>query len=161
MDDVYGKQVLSHGGALRRIAFVGGVGAILVALRVIDPESSSWFPLRASCGAITGLPCLFCGTTRAMHHLLNGEFGRAIYFNWLALPILAVVATMMLAFTIETVLGRHLRQCRLRFRLTPRRLGAIAGVVVALWFLQVTLAVSLHKHELLNPAGPLYSLLVR
>ncbi len=156
-----GKRALSRGGALARIAFVGSVGAVLVALRLIDPESSFWFPLGASCGAITGLPCLFCGTTRAMHHLLNGELARAIYFNWLALPILAVAVTMMLAFTIETALGRHLRQGQITFRPTPRRLVAIAGGIVALWFLQVTLAVNLHKHELLNPAGPLYSLFVR
>jgi len=38
--------------------------------------------------------------------------------------------------------------------------GAAAGLVL-LWFLQVFLAVSQHKIELLNPNGLLYSLVVR
>ncbi|MFN2475720.1 MAG: DUF2752 domain-containing protein [Chthoniobacterales bacterium] len=118
-------------------------------------------PLRTSCGAISGLPCLFCGTTRAMHHLLNGEFARAIYFNWLAFPIFAAVLIMMGMLAVEVALGRHLMLRGLEFRLTSRRLGGIAGAVVALWLLQITLAVSLHKQELLNPSGPLYPLFVR
>ena len=64
--------------------------AALLALALVEPTAPpKWFPFATSCGAITGLPCIFCGMTRALHHLLHGEFGRALYFNWLSYPILA------------------------------------------------------------------------
>lgn len=154
-------RILHYREVAWRLAVVAGMIAVLVALRLIDPAASSWFPLRTSCGAITGLPCLFCGTTRAMHHLLNGDISRAIYFNWLAIPVFVAAVILMLMIVAEAALGRRLLQRRLSFRLTPRRLCAIVVVIVALWAVQITLAVRLHKHELLNPAGPLYAWFVR
>ena len=144
-----------------RLALLAVIGGVLAALRVFDPEANSWFPLRTSCGAISGLPCLFCGTTRAMHHLLHGEFGRAIYFNWLAVPILVAAVMIALIVATEAAFGRRVLQNHLSFPLNSRRVGAIAGAVVVLWAIQITLAITLQKHELLNPAGPLYSLFVR
>jgi uncharacterized membrane protein len=99
--------------------------------------------------------------TRAMHYLLNGEFGRAIYFNWLAIPMLIGAVMMMLVVVAEVALGRCLLKGGVSFRLTSGRVSALAVTVFGLWVLQVTLAVSLHKHELLNANGPLYSLFVR
>jgi hypothetical protein len=160
MTHVHAQQTLRRNQALGRVALVVSAAGILIGLRLIDPQSSAWL-FRTSCGAFTGLPCLFCGTTRAMHHLLNGELSRAIYFNWLALPILFSAIVLMLMFTIEAALGRRVLQRRISFRVTSRRFAAIAGGLVALWILQITLAVSFHKHELLNPSGPLYSLFVR
>ena len=46
-------------------------------------------------------------------------------------------------------------------RLRARKLTIIGLTLFALWTLQVYLAVSQHKHELLNPRGPLYALFVR
>ena len=96
-----------------------------------------------------------------MHHLLNGEVSRAIYFNWLALPILFSAILLMLMFSIEAALGRRVLQRRISFHLTSRQCAVIAGGLVALWLLQITLAVSFRKQELLNPSGRLYSLFVR
>jgi hypothetical protein len=45
--------------------------------------------------------------------------------------------------------------------MTRRRLTAFGLGVLLLWTLQVYLAVSQHKHELLNSRGPLYALFVR
>lgn len=154
-------RVLHQRDVAWRLALVAAMIVLLIALRIIDPATRSSFPLQTSCGAITGLPCLFCGTTRAMHHLLNGEFARAIYFNWLAIPVFAAVVTVILIMATEAVLGRRVLQDRLSFRVTSRRICAIAVAVVALWAVQITLVVRLHKHELLNPAGPLYELFVR
>jgi hypothetical protein len=158
---VHAQYVLRPHEVAWRVAVVVAIAGILTALRLIDPATSSWFPLRTSCGAISGLPCLFCGTTRAMHHLLNGEFARTIYFNWLAIPVFISAVTMMLMIATEVALRQHVLAHCVSFRLTSRRVGALAGAVVALWVLQITLAVSLHKHELLNPAGPLYPFFVR
>ena len=59
----------------------------LFALAWLPPSQlPGWLPFATSCGAITGLPCIFCGTTRALHCLLEGEFGRALYFSRLPVP---------------------------------------------------------------------------
>ena len=120
-----------------------------------------WLPFATSCGAITGLPCIFCGTTRALHHLLEGEFGRALYFNWLAYPLLAGALLLLIINAIELATDCNLFARLPRVRLTRARGSALAAVFVLLWCLQVYLAVSQHKTELLNPHGPLYSLVVR
>ncbi len=136
--------------------FTLAVGALL--LRALPPASFGW--LRPTCGAVTGLPCIFCGTTRALHHLLAGDFSRALYFNWLAFPV--ALAGLLLGFKLALELALR-RQLSLggNFRLTPRQLaGGLAGLV-ALWIFQVALALAGGKHELLNPAGPLYALFVR
>ena len=114
------QRTFSRTNRLWRIAFVFGVAAVLATLRVIDPESTAWFPFRTSCGAVTGLPCLFCGTTRAMHYLLNGEVARAIYFNWLAIPLLVAAVTVLSMLTVETAISRPVFQKRFAFRLTRR-----------------------------------------
>ena len=118
----------------------------------------SWVPWQTSCGAITGLPCIFCGMTRALHHLLNGDIPRALYFNWLAFPLLATAVLFCLRCVVELCLGRRLRLPRIP--LTRWTVSAALAGLVLLWSLQVYLAVSQHKRELLNPAGPLYSLVV-
>lgn len=129
-------------------------------LRSLPPGGlPHWVPWQTSCGAITGLPCIFCGMTRALHYLLNGNFPRALYFNWLAFPLLAAAVLFCLLCIVELCLGRRLRLPRIPLTRTTVS-GALAGLVL-LWSLQVYLAVSQHKHELLNPAGPLYSLVVR
>ena len=146
-------QLLLRVGALTAIA-LGAVG-----LRLVDPASLSWWPLRTSCGAVTGLPCIFCGTTRALHHLLRGDFAQALYFNWLGLVLAAAAFAMVLIFGAELLFRRRflfLPACRL----TPRGAGMATALLLMLWILQVTLAISLHKYELLNPDGLLYALVV-
>jgi hypothetical protein len=46
-------------------------------------------------------------------------------------------------------------------QLTRRGLTVFGLGLLLLWTLQTYLAVSQHKHELLNPRGPLYALFVR
>jgi len=135
---------------------------VLLALALVPLDSPpSWLPLHNSCGAITGLPCIFCGTTRALHQLLNGHFGRALYYNWLAFPLVAGALALLLLHAAELFSGRRLVANWPRIRFTPARFcGAFVGLLL-LWCLQVYLAVSQHKTELLNPSGPLYSLVVR
>lgn len=143
-----------------RVLSLALIPITLFALRIIPP-GSLWLPFPTSCDAITGLPCIFCGTTRAMHHLLQGEFGRALYYNWLAFPLLAGAGAAFLFQLLELVKDRNLLVLFPRPRLTRRSLGATVTGFVVLWSLQVYFAVSQHKSELLNPNGPLYSLVVR
>lgn len=144
-----------------RMVVVAGIGLGMVALRSVDPANQSWSALHTSCGALTGLPCIFCGTTRAVHHLLNGDFQQALYFNWLAFPVVAFSIAFICICTAEVVLGRRLISRPTPIAVTPRRLAAIAVGLVALWLLQIGLAVGMHKQELLNPSAPLYAFFVR
>jgi len=145
-----------------RVASLALLPAVLLALALVSPDSlPKWFPFATSCGAITGLPCIFCGTTRAVYYLLHGEFGRALYFNWLAFPLVAGTFALIALNALELLLERNLLARAPRIRLTRAGFGGLAVGLMFLWCLQVYLAVSQHKTELLNPNGPLYSLVVR
>ena len=134
----------------------------LFSLAFVQPGSlSHWSPFAVSCGAITGLPCIFCGTTRAIHQLLHGQFARALYYNWLAFPILGGALALFLLHGLELLLDRDFLGRLPRPRPTRGSLGGLAAGLLLLWCLQVYLAVSQHKAELLNPRGVLYSLVVR
>ncbi len=144
-----------------RVAWLALLPAALLALAFVKPGSlPPWFPFATSCGAIIGLPCIFCGTTRALHHLLHGEFARALYYNWLAFPLVAGALALFLVNALELLLGRNLLSRLPRVRLTRTSLGALFAGLVLLWCLQAYLAISQHKTELLNPHAPLYSLVV-
>src|SRR5437016_7478398 len=145
-----------------RFAFITSASAALLLLRCIDPVvAGSWLPFHPSCGAITGLPCIFCGMTRALHLLLNGDFIGAIYFNWLAFPFLGAIIFLLALFAIEIAKRRVIWKLNVVLSMTRRRLMVFGLGLLLLWTLQAYLAISQHRHELLNPHGPLYALFVR
>ena len=144
-----------------RFAFVVSASAALLLLRFIDPVvAGSWLPFHPSCGAITGLPCIFCGMTRAVHLLLRGDFTGTIYFNWLAFPFLGAIISLLALFAIEIAKRRVIWRLTMILRVTRLRLTVGGLSLLLLWTLQTYLAVSQHKHELLNPHGPLYPVFV-
>ncbi|MFL6583373.1 MAG: DUF2752 domain-containing protein [Chthoniobacterales bacterium] len=143
-----------------RVIAIGGIGALAILLRAVDPSSAPHLPgFATSCGAITGVPCVFCGATRALHFLLNGDLSRALYFNWLSFPVAALSVLASVVWLAELAGGRQI--VRARLHLAPRSIPIALAALLALWSLQVYLAVSQHKTELLNPNGPLYALFVR
>src|SRR6059058_6626673 len=106
-----------------RLAFILGATTVLLILRWIDPVvAGRWLPFHTSCGAITGLPCIFCGMTRALHLLLNGDFAGAIYFNWLAFPFMAVLIFLITLFAIEMAQRRVIWRLCVVLPMTRRRL---------------------------------------
>jgi len=98
--------------------------------------------------------------TRAVHCLLQGEFERALYYNWLAFPMVAGAVAIVGVNAVEIILNRNFFARIPPIRLTRISVSATAFCLVLIWCLQVYLAVSLHKTDLLNPNGPLYSLVV-
>lgn len=145
---------------MRGAALLGLTGTFAV-LRALPPGGlPHWLPWQTSCGAVTGLPCIFCGMTRALHCLLRGDLHRALYFNWLAFPLFGAAASCFLLFLLEVTLRRRLIPRLPQFHFTRGTLAAALAGILLLWGLQVYLAVSQHKQELLNPSGPLYSLVV-
>ena len=134
----------------------------LLVLTLLEPDSlSAWLPFPPSCGAVTGLPCIFCGTTRALHYLLRGSFERALYFNWLSFPPLAASVLLLMVNGVELLSNRNFIARLPRVRLTPARCLVFGCCFVLLWVFQVYLALSRRKVELLNSHGPLYSLVCR
>ena len=153
--------MLPHQRACRFFVMLGLTGALLL-LRAIDPVAAAkWLPFHTSCGAVTGLPCLFCGMTRALHMLLTGQFSRAVYFNWLAFPFVVATVLLIALFAIEILCQRQFLHLRSIAPFSSRRLTLCTFAVVALWALHAFLAVSQHKTELLNVRGPLYRYLVK
>ena len=64
-----------------------------VVLYTFDPSQNRFFPVCPSF-ALTGLYCPGCGTTRALHALLHGDFARAASMNvavFVTLPLLALL----------------------------------------------------------------------
>jgi hypothetical protein len=135
---------------------------VLLALKFSPPATAGhWLPFAPSCGAITGLPCIFCGTTRALHCLLNGDWPRALYFNWLAFPLLGGAILFLATLLVELLLQRNFLALCPKPVMNRRSAGSLLAGLFLLWVLQVTLAVSQRKTELLNPRGPLYSLVAK
>lgn len=78
----------------KRIAIV--VAAVLAAATIIfiyynfDPSQSALFP-RCPSKLISGFDCPGCGSQRAMHSLLNGDFTGMFRYNALLLPALLMI----------------------------------------------------------------------
>jgi len=88
---------------------MAAVGAAIVFR--FDPVTSGFFP-RCPLHWLTGLHCPGCGSLRATHQLLHGNFAAACRYNvlWVALiPVLAVLCLprfrMMKAWVPWTLFG--------------------------------------------------------
>src|SRR6266404_4501705 len=142
---------LSSQRRVRRLIAVAVLAPTLLLLRAIDPVAAgAWLPFHPSCGAVSGLPCIFCGMTRALHLLLNGDFARALYFNWLAFPLVAGIICVSVLLTLEIALQRKLLDLHLVMPISSRQLAIILAMLTALWSVQAYLAVSQRKHEMMN-----------
>src|SRR5437899_11830642 len=120
-----------------RFAFIMSASAALMLLGCIDPVvAGSWLPFHPSCGAITGLPCIFCGMTRALHLLLNGDFIGAIYFKWLAFPFFGAIICLIVLFAIEIAKRRVICRSSVILWVTRRRLPIFGLGLLLLWTLQ-------------------------
>jgi hypothetical protein len=75
--------------ALWAIALAGLAG--LTVLAAVDPATTSWLP-PCMFRAATGLLCPGCGSTRAIHALLQGHVHDALQLNPLAVAVLPVTA---------------------------------------------------------------------
>lgn len=81
--------------ALAVIAPVVATGAAL--LYLFDPTTAHFFP-PCPLRAITGFQCPGCGTTRALHALLHGQFAAAFAFNPMLFVMSAAIAPALITF---------------------------------------------------------------
>lgn len=90
-------DVMKKTSILLTIIFVLFVVGVVVFYTVFDPENSSVsFP---KCGfyVLTGYKCPGCGTQRALHHLLHGDFIEAFKQNALAFISVPYIILLFLA----------------------------------------------------------------
>ena len=76
-------------------------GLAYVGLR--DPSASSGF-VPCPFKAITGLDCPFCGSTRALHSLLNGDIGAALSHN---VVTISAIAALAIFFVVQRLTKRQ------------------------------------------------------
>jgi hypothetical protein len=97
-------------------------GAAYVA--AVDPSVGGVFPI-CPFRALTGLWCPGCGLTRATHHLLRGDLGRALHYNVLVIAILATLAAAWALWTLHAA-GRTVAWVAR----IPVRAQVLAGLVL-------------------------------
>ena len=91
---------------MRYKQYIIGLGLILATLafialyRNVDPIDSYYMPKCLSY-TVFGIRCPGCGTQRAIHSILTGDFKAALQFN----PILYITTTIIL--DIKSVKAKH------------------------------------------------------
>lgn len=119
---------------MRRYIVIGIIVLIAAVFGVMlfyyDPETSDIFP-KCPFYALTGLKCPGCGTQRALHDLLTGDFVAAMGHNAFLL-----VSVPLCAFYggVEIV---HTRCPRFYNKImSPAAIWALLGVIVTWWIVR-------------------------
>jgi len=130
------------------------LGITLVAL--IDPRGPISLP-GLPCGfrTVSGLPCPFCGGTRAARALLNGNLARAADLNPLAYPAVILCLAVAGALVFEVLRGRRM----VDWESSARRVGRFAPLIIVLvflwWIPHILLAIRTPKLELVDLKNPI------
>jgi hypothetical protein len=117
--------------------------AALLILRLFNPASSGLFP-PCPFRALTGLNCPGCGTTRALHQLLNGHPVVAFDLNPLMVLALPFMAYVFVSYALVAVRGRGLPKVHVANPL----IWVIFWVIVSFWVLR---NIPLYPFTLLAP----------
>ena len=105
--------------------------------------------------SISGLPCLFCGGTRAVSAILDGNPQSAVYLNVLAFPVLALAGIVVCVFLIEAVAGRLIGPWEKIFRQLNRLAPLLLLPAVAWWAFHIYSALITPKPELVDLRNPI------
>lgn len=102
----------------------------------------------------TGLPCSFCGGTRATRSIFKGDFARAAYLNPIAFPVVAITIVLSLVMLAEAIIGKALiPRLPNRVRIVLVTFGAGFLVIWTIWHAWDALRTP--KPELVNLSHPL------
>jgi hypothetical protein len=106
---------------------------------------------------VTGLPCLFCGMTRASHCFLHGDWAGAVYYNGLIFPFALGAMVFFTLLLGELATGRAWVFWRGLWAVGRRAWVVPVAVILILWVWHVRGALETPKPELLNPSAHAYS----
>ena len=109
-------------------------GLILISLIpiyfIFDPSSFGFFP-KCPFYVMTGFDCPGCGSQRAVHHLLHGEFISAFSMN----PILILAIPYLALVSLTSLFSNNDWCVKLQSALTGRIAGFVWVAVVMVWWL--------------------------
>lgn len=145
---------IAREGRWLRFGLAAGIALSLVFLALSAPGRKPAFFL---CGfhSMSGLPCLFCGGTRAVRAILHGDMRSALYLNALAFPALALVAAAALALLAEAASARPLVPWDGGFRKFGRAVPLLLVPALAWWMIHMYSALRVPKPELVDLRNPI------
>ena len=149
----------------RRRGLRAVIGCLLAAglaiVALLGPSGTR--PLVLPCGlhAVTGLPCPFCGGTRAARAVLGGHWSRAVYLNALAFPALLLVAVAAAVLLLEAATCRRLVPWDALLRKISLWGPMLVVLAIAWWIPHLVLALRTPKPELVNLHNPVAAALHR
>lgn len=124
-------EILKFSPRLKLILLGGGAGLGCTLLYLINPADTNLFPCPFR--ALTGLNCPVCGTTRAAHQLLHGNFLAALQLNALFV-LIGVPFFLWCAWDYSRAIyaGRSWRG----INFSPRMLALIFGTLIVFGLLR-------------------------
>ena len=131
------------------LVLFGGLG-----LLAISRPGSRISPLPCGLHALTGLPCPFCGGTRAARSVLAGNWKRAVYLNALAFPALAIIASIATVLLAEAVFARGFVSWDSVLGWTSRWGPVLFALTIVWWIPHLFLALRTPKVELVDLSNP-------
>lgn len=150
----WGSRLDGRQRSIRATIFV----ILVLGFSILAAAPSLTSPLRSLFGgcafhSITGLPCAFCGGTRAAKCLLHGDLSGAFYFNAFAVILLLGSFLLCMVLLIELTTGRMLlpgvpAKWHLRMLLTSLL------IVLAWWAIHVVDALYSPKPEVADLSHP-------
>lgn len=127
-----GPEIVSPGRNTHRASFRVTAGLLAasaaVAVTVLHrfpPDEHGFYP-RCVLNATTGLMCPGCGTLRAFHQVLNGEFSSAFRLN----PLLFLAGPVILWALVRSVLPAATRRHIPAFTDRPWLGWTMAGLII-------------------------------
>jgi hypothetical protein len=106
-------------------------GALLAAA-LIPPGVADHGPVTCPFRLMTGIPCPSCGLTRSWVALMHGSLSESVAYHPLG-PVVAVVAVLFALNADRLIPGLTKRLS------SPRFLGAVGGVWIAIWAVRLGL----------------------
>jgi hypothetical protein len=113
---------------IRIAVLFASVVATFVWFYAFDPARTDAF-LPCPFFMVTGMSCPGCGTQRAVHLFLHGEFFAALRSNPLALLLVPVVGYLFFAHFADDAFGRSLPELRMRYSVV----WLSAAIIAAYW----------------------------
>ena len=141
-----------------RLAVALGLLGIAVLSALLSPDFRMPFPkLPCAFHEISGLPCLFCGGTRAVCAIMEGNPRAALYLNAMAFPVLALAGSGVCVLLVEAAVGRGLGPWEKIFRGMNRLAPVLIIAALAWWAVHVYFALKAPKPELVDLRNPIAS----
>lgn len=135
-------------GAIFALVLAGGF-VLSYCIAVFPPNDQSFYP-RCQLHSLTGLHCPGCGTTRAVHSLLNGQVEQAIAWNPIALIVVPVLAIALIRSLWSWAWERPAKP----MRRSPAWIAAVIGTILILFGILRNVPIEpfsrLAPHEIVN-----------